>query len=129
MYSVRGDTVFDPFLGTGTTVFAAMASGRNSIGVDLDPALVASILRDGPRMGAELNRYMAGRVEDHMRFIAECTDAGRELAYVNEPHGFPVVTTQETGLLLEVIADIRSAGEDGLEVEYKKAAVDQPRLV
>jgi site-specific DNA-methyltransferase (adenine-specific) len=37
MFSFAGDTVLDPFLGTGTTVIAAMQTGRNSIGVELDP--------------------------------------------------------------------------------------------
>ena len=37
MYSVKGDTVLDPFLGTGTTIIAAIASGRNSVGYEIDP--------------------------------------------------------------------------------------------
>lgn len=37
MFSFVGDTVFDPFLGTGTTCIAAAKLGRNSIGVELDP--------------------------------------------------------------------------------------------
>jgi modification methylase len=37
MFSFAGDTVLDPFLGTGTTIVAAMQAGRNSIGVELDP--------------------------------------------------------------------------------------------
>jgi len=37
MFSFTGDTVLDPFLGTGTTMVAALRSGRNSIGVDIDP--------------------------------------------------------------------------------------------
>jgi modification methylase len=36
MFSFAGDTVLDPFLGTGTTMIAAMQAGRNSIGVELD---------------------------------------------------------------------------------------------
>ena len=36
MFSFSGDTVLDPFLGTGTTVVAAMKSGRHSIGVELE---------------------------------------------------------------------------------------------
>ncbi|MCE5326804.1 MAG: site-specific DNA-methyltransferase [Planctomycetaceae bacterium] len=35
MFSFVGDTVLDPFLGTGTTSLAAMKSGRNSIGIDV----------------------------------------------------------------------------------------------
>ena len=37
MFSFVGDTVLDPFLGTGTTSIAAARWGRNSIGVEVDP--------------------------------------------------------------------------------------------
>jgi DNA modification methylase len=37
MFSFVGDTVLDPFLGTGTTTVAAARWGRNSIGVEVDP--------------------------------------------------------------------------------------------
>lgn len=38
MFSFAGDTVLDPFLGTGSTTIAAMGCGRNSIGIEIDPA-------------------------------------------------------------------------------------------
>ncbi len=37
MFSFVGDTVLDPFMGTGTTTVAAAKAGRNSIGVEIDP--------------------------------------------------------------------------------------------
>jgi site-specific DNA-methyltransferase (adenine-specific) len=37
MFSFTGDTVLDPFCGSGTTMVAAMRTGRNSIGIDIDP--------------------------------------------------------------------------------------------
>jgi DNA modification methylase len=37
MFSFTGDTVFDPFCGSGTTMVAALKNGRNSIGVEIDP--------------------------------------------------------------------------------------------
>jgi len=37
MFSFVGDTVLDPFLGTGTTSLAAANWGRNSIGIEVDP--------------------------------------------------------------------------------------------
>ena len=40
MFSFWGDTVLDPFCGTGTTVLAARNSGRNGIGIDVDPRYV-----------------------------------------------------------------------------------------
>ncbi|HUA82847.1 MAG TPA: site-specific DNA-methyltransferase [Bryobacteraceae bacterium] len=36
MFSFVGDTVLDPFLGTGTTSIASAAVGRNSIGFEID---------------------------------------------------------------------------------------------
>lgn len=36
MFSFKDDTVLDPFCGTGTTMVAAIATGRNSIGVEVD---------------------------------------------------------------------------------------------
>ncbi|MBM3841548.1 MAG: site-specific DNA-methyltransferase [Verrucomicrobia bacterium] len=36
MFSFTGDTVLDPFCGTGTTMAAALKHGRNSVGVELD---------------------------------------------------------------------------------------------
>lgn len=37
MFSFVGDTVLDPFMGTGTTNTAAAKWGRNSVGVEIDP--------------------------------------------------------------------------------------------
>lgn len=36
MFSFAGDTVLDPFCGSGTTMIAALRTGRNSIGVEID---------------------------------------------------------------------------------------------
>ncbi len=38
-----GDTVFDPFAGTGTTLITAHQIGRNSLGIEIDPKNVALI--------------------------------------------------------------------------------------
>jgi DNA modification methylase len=35
MFSFRGDTVLDPFMGTGTTARAALAAGRNAVGYEI----------------------------------------------------------------------------------------------
>ncbi|MEK0425765.1 MAG: hypothetical protein RJB11_1856 [Planctomycetota bacterium] len=37
MFSFVGDVVLDPFSGTGTTTMAAIATGRHSIGYEIDP--------------------------------------------------------------------------------------------
>lgn len=54
MFSFVGDTVFDPFMGTGTTNVAAAKWGRNSIGVEVDPKYfdiaAKRIERETPRL-------------------------------------------------------------------------------
>jgi modification methylase len=44
MFSVKGDTVFDPFLGSGTTMKVAAELGRRSIGVESDDSLLPVIM-------------------------------------------------------------------------------------
>ncbi len=43
MFSVKGDTVLDPFLGSGTTTKLAMQNERNSIGYETDECLLSLI--------------------------------------------------------------------------------------
>jgi len=40
MFSFVGDTVLDPFVGTGTVMVASLKSCRSSIGVDIDPGYI-----------------------------------------------------------------------------------------
>jgi DNA modification methylase len=40
MFSFAGDTVLDPFAGTGSTSQAAIMSGRNSIANEIEPVYV-----------------------------------------------------------------------------------------
>ena len=62
MFSFVGDTVLDPFMGTGTTNIAAARWGRNSIGVEVDPeyfALAASrIEADTPKLLTTRDIYL-----------------------------------------------------------------------
>jgi site-specific DNA-methyltransferase (cytosine-N4-specific) len=43
MFSVKGDTVLDPFLGSGTTTKIAMQNERNSVGYETDESLLPLI--------------------------------------------------------------------------------------
>jgi DNA modification methylase len=43
MFSVRGELVLDPFLGSGTTMSAAMAAGRYCVGYEVDKRLLNMI--------------------------------------------------------------------------------------
>lgn len=75
MFSFVGDTVLDPFCGSGTTMVAALRSERNSIGVEIDPEYC--------RMAAQ---YLKAETEDffttaELRFEKASTET---LAMVQE---------------------------------------------
>jgi DNA modification methylase len=51
MFSVGGDTVLDPFAGTGTTLEAASRWGRDAIGVEWDPEIYRALVARGRTLG------------------------------------------------------------------------------
>jgi DNA modification methylase len=63
MFSFVGDTVLDPFLGTGTTSAAAGLWGRNSIGVEVDPEYFDM---SAERVTKALHKTSAGVVIRHI---------------------------------------------------------------
>jgi modification methylase len=52
MFSCVGDTVLDPFAGTGTTLWAAARLGRSAIGIEIDPPLAEELRRNAARAGS-----------------------------------------------------------------------------
>lgn len=62
MFSFVGDTVLDPFMGTGTTSVAAGLWGRNSIGVEVDPEYYQMGIQ---RVQKALHRKSAGIIVPH----------------------------------------------------------------
>jgi DNA modification methylase len=53
MFSFVGDTVLDPFLGTGSTSIAAARWGRNSIGLELEPAYFEMARHQLEKLGSQ----------------------------------------------------------------------------
>jgi DNA modification methylase len=43
LFTQSGDTVLDPFMGSGTTLFAALELGRKAVGIDIMPEYVAMV--------------------------------------------------------------------------------------
>lgn len=62
MFSFVGDTVLDPFLGTGTTAVAASRWGRNSIGTEIDPHYLDLATKRLHEESAKLFGKMAVRI-------------------------------------------------------------------
>jgi len=111
MYSVRGDTVLDPFAGTGTTALAAMAGARHSVAYELDAGLAAGIgdrLADAPAVTRERAER---RLRDHRAFVAAREADGRSLAYRASHYDLPVVTKQERDLRLYAVEAVEPAAD------------------
>ncbi len=81
MFSFAGDTVLDPFAGTGSTTQAAIMSGRNSIANEIEPAYV-DIARQRIIKAARQHR-LVGAIKAEVMFDGEAR------ARVPTPHGIP----------------------------------------
>lgn len=64
MFSFAGDTVLDPFMGSGTTNLACAHWGRNSIGIELDTNYFDLARRRVAAHGADL--YLSSTVSTHV---------------------------------------------------------------
>jgi len=121
MFSVKGDQVLDPFMGTGTTMAAAMAAGRSSAGVDTDTHLTHAIQRTARKVIPLAGRVAARRLERHQAFVEQRLVDGKPLKHTNEPYGFPVVTSQEKWLHLHIPADLVQTGDTRFQVSHEMA--------
>ena len=80
MFSFAGDTVLDPFAGTGSTSQAAIMSGRNSIANEIEAAYVA-IARQRMTKAAREKRFV-GAIEAEVFF-----DQDGRATRIPTPHG------------------------------------------
>jgi hypothetical protein len=118
MFSVMGDTVLDPFMGTGTSMFAAVAAGRNSHGYELDRSL-ASLIQGGCRQVIDLSRQrIAARFDAHRQFVREREQSGKAIKYRSRVYGFPVITRQEIEMAIAVPTEIVNTGDTQWQVRY-----------
>ena len=118
MFSIKGDTVLDPFLGVGTTMLAAMASGRNSIGFEIDPNFAGVISEAIGAIVPFSNIRIAERLEAHGEFVRGRFEAKGTFGYRSRHHGFPVVTRQEMEMLISPLAAVTSISPTEHQVEY-----------
>jgi hypothetical protein len=120
MFSVKGDIVLDPFLGIGTTMYAAMAAGRNSIGVELDQNLRDSILTRMDTITFHSNDLINNRLSCHLSFLNGMYKTVKEFKYFNKHYGFPVVTNQEKELLINSLVRVKETDSNTFEVVYSE---------
>jgi len=118
MYSVKGDTVVDPFLGTGTTLFAAAASARNCIGFEIDADFEDHIAVQKESIVTAANERIHQRIQDHLEFVQTRCAENKPPANLNRYYQFAVVTRQETDLFFNPLESIRPMEPNAFEVAY-----------
>jgi modification methylase len=128
MYSMQGDTVLDPFLGTGTTLAACLSAARNGIGYEIDATMSDVIRETVLRASRSMNAVAQDRLAAHLRFVAEQeARRGIPLGYANEVYGFR--TRQETKLRLWRLDSICQTEGIDFEASHSIAMPDQAKPV
>ena len=123
MYSVYGDTVLDPFWGTGTTTLAAMASGRNSVGYELKTEFISAFDDRTERLPELTERLVRSRLTDHREFVDVERSAGNEFEYRSEHYDVPVRTKQERAIRFYGVDDVERDG-DTYRVSHRPIDLD-----
>ena len=118
MYSVKGDVILDPFLGTGTTTAAAMTSARNSIGVEIDESFQQVICPITHHIVDFSNDYLHDRLMRHFAFVEDRIQNAGTLKYTNTYYNCPVVTSQEQFILFNSLEAVQACGDNVFEVMY-----------
>ncbi|MFO7754340.1 MAG: site-specific DNA-methyltransferase [Desulfobacteraceae bacterium] len=118
MYSVKGDLVVDPFMGAGTTLLAAMAAARNSMGFELEPGFAEITAAKTESLVPFAGKYIDARLRRHLDFVEQRLKQGKPLKHTNLHYNFPVVTSQETGLVLSRPLSVSGSSKHGFYVEY-----------
>jgi DNA modification methylase len=78
LFSFAGDTVLDPFAGTGSTTVAAISTGRNSISYDIEPSYVA-MARENISKALRAKR-ITGAVKAELKNEAKENKSGKQRA-------------------------------------------------
>jgi DNA modification methylase len=118
MYSAKGDTVVDPFLGTGTTMWSAMASGRNCIGFEIETGFRELVLSQKDTVVAASNDQIRQRIQGHLDYLESRSDDKGKFKYVNKRYKFPVMTRQEIELFFNPLKSAEQIDEHTMEVTY-----------
>lgn len=125
MFSVKGDVILDPFLGTGTTMVAAMASARNSIGIEIDPKFKDIVLSKFKDVVEFSNEYIKNRIDRHLDFVDERTKTNGKLKYRSKEYGFPVMTKQEVEINFHYLGKIKQIKDNCFEVTYTNLSQEE----
>ncbi len=123
MYSLQGDTVLDPFVGTGTTSLAALICNRNSVGYDIDSNFADLSLNNLAAISAkEQNEIICARLQAHKEFVKE-RSINKEVKHFNENIDMAVMTSQEREITFSYLTNIETHSDNSVTAHYSPKAV------
>ncbi len=132
MFSFVGETVLDPFLGSGTTVKVALELGRNAIGYEINEEFLEIIRKklklDTPSMfnraEVEIIRRSATAIPDEVSYIPRIKDARP----VVEPDKLKF-GKNKLYRVVEILKDGRLRLDTGLIVKLRGISIVDPEAV
>jgi DNA modification methylase len=118
MFSVKGDVVVDPFLGIGTTMWAAITAGRNCIGYEIEGGLRDEIDVIKHTILPFANEKIKNRIRNHLDYLDVNINSKSGFKYKNAYYNFAVKTRQETEILLNLLMTIETTDKKSFEITY-----------
>jgi DNA modification methylase len=118
MFSVKGDAVVDPFLGIGTTMWAAMTAGRNCVGYEIEAGLHNEIHAIADSILDYANQHIDRRIQTHVDYVKKNQPHQGNFKYINQHHRFPVKTRQEIDMIIHSLSNINKIANNCFEVIY-----------
>ena len=121
MFSSKNDVIVDPFLGTGTTMAAAMVSGRNCLGFEINRGFQDQLVSIEGSIIATANNRINQRLRNHIDHIDRRLKENYQFKYVSKHYDFAVMTRQEVDLFFNPLKSVERIDESTLQVAYTNA--------
>jgi modification methylase len=132
MFSFHGETVLDPFLGSGTTAKAALDLNRNAAGYEINETFISMIkekiacsgdavfVRQEP---AAIERYITGNGFEARPYISNLKDAD----YVNDPGEKKLKQNEQLFKVLSIENQDTLVIDTGLRVRFLGIKIDDDK--
>jgi hypothetical protein len=102
------------------------------MGYELDAAFGPLIESEWGRAIEQGRRRISQRFDDHRQFVRGRAAAGKAIKHANRVYGFPVVTRQETELMIPLPVSVQQTEPNQFSVSYdlpEASADGQPSAV
>jgi site-specific DNA-methyltransferase (cytosine-N4-specific) len=118
MFSIQGDLILDPFLGTGTTTMAAAVSARNSVGYEIEKKLLEIIDPRFKKIPEISQNIINERIDSHQKFTKKWINKGKKLKYNSINYNFGVISKSEEYIRFPLAREVIKTDNSVYDVIY-----------